>query len=73
MSITGGNSPTKTMALPENMSANLERELTKKALLDPSLANEVTAELEAGRSIKWNLLLAKQIELEKGDVNEADN
>lgn len=61
------------MALPENMSANLERELTKKGLLDTSLAKEVTAELEAGRSIKWNLLLAKQLELEKGEADEADH
>lgn len=61
------------MALPENMPANLERELTKNGLLDTSLANEVTEELEAGRPIKWNLLLAKQIELEKGGANEADD
>lgn len=61
------------MALPENMSANLERELTNKELLGTSLAKEVTAELEAGRPIKWNLLLAKQLELEKGGTNEADD
>jgi hypothetical protein len=61
------------MALPENMSANLEKELTKKGLLDTSLAKEVTAELEAGRPIKWNLLLAKQLELEKGGADETDN
>ncbi len=58
------------MPLPENMSANLERELTKKRLLDTSLAKEVTADLEAGRPIKWNLMLAKQIELEKGAADE---
>lgn len=61
------------MALPENMSTNLERELTKKGLLDTGLAKEVTAELEAGRPIKWNLLLAKQIQLEKGGADEADD
>ena len=61
------------MALPENMSANLERELTKKALLDTSLAKEVTTDLEAGKPIKWNLLLAQQLELEKGEANEADD
>jgi hypothetical protein len=61
------------MALPENMSANLERELTRKGLLDTSLAKEVAAELEAGRPIKWNLLLAKQLELEKGGADETDN
>lgn len=61
------------MALPENMSANLERELTKKGLLDTSLAKEVTKELEGGKPIKWNLLLAKQLELEKGGAHEADD
>ncbi len=61
------------MALPENMPANLEKELTQKALLDTSLAKEMTAELEAGRPIKWNLLLAKQLELEKGGADETDN
>lgn len=61
------------MALPEHMSASLERELTKKGLLDTSLAKEVTAELEAGRPVKWNLLLAKQVELEKGGTDEADD
>ena len=61
------------MALPENMSANLERELTQKGLLATSLAKEVTADLEAGRPIKWNLLLAQQLEIEKGGANEADD
>jgi len=61
------------MALPENMSANLEKELTQKGLLDTSLAKEITAELETGRPIKWNLLLAKQLKLEKGGVDETDN
>ena len=61
------------MALPEHMSANLERELPKNGLLDPSLAKEVTADLEAGRPIKWNLLLAKQLELEKGEANETND
>lgn len=61
------------MALPQNMPANLEKELTKNGLLDTSLAKEVTAELEAGRPIKWNLLLAKQLELEKGGTDEAND
>jgi hypothetical protein len=42
-------------------------------LLDPSLAKEVTADHEAGKPIKWNLLLARQLELEKGETDEADN
>lgn len=61
------------MPLPENMSANLEKELAKKGLLDTSLAKEVTEGLEAGMPIRWNLLLAKQIELEKGGADEADH
>lgn len=61
------------MPLPKNMSTNLETELTKNGLLSTSLAKEVTAELEAGRPIKWNLLLAKQIEVEKGEANEAND
>jgi hypothetical protein len=59
------------MTLPENMPSNLEKELTKTGLLAVSLAKEVTADLEGGKPIKWNLLLAKQLELEKGGTNEA--
>jgi hypothetical protein len=61
------------MPLPEHMSANLEKEFTKNGILDTSLATEVTAELSAGRPIKWNLLLAKQLEHEKGEANEAND
>lgn len=61
------------MPLPENMSADLEKELARKGLLDTSLAKEVTADLEACRPIKWNILLAKQLELEKGGADEADH
>ena len=61
------------MPLPENISPNLENELIKKGLLDTSLAKEMTADLEAGKSIKWNLMLAKQLELEKGEGNEIDD
>lgn len=42
------------MPLPEKMSANLEKELARKVLLDTSLAKEVTADLEEGRPIKWH-------------------
>lgn len=59
------------MPLPQNISANIEKELAKNGLLDPALTKEVTAGLEAGKPIKWNLLLAKQIEIEKGGVDEA--
>ena len=61
------------MSLPENMSVNLEKELTQNGLLDTSLAKEVTAELEAGKPIKWNILLAKQLQLEKGGGDETDH
>ncbi len=55
------------------MASDLERELTKEALLDARLAKDVTSDLEAGKPIKWNLLLAKQLELEKGGHDEADH
>lgn len=55
------------------MPASLEKELIKKSLLDASLAKEVVADLEAGKPIKWNILLAKQLELEKGGADEADH
>ncbi len=55
------------------MSANLEKEFTKNGILETSLATEVTAELSAGRPIKWNLLLAKQLQHEKGEINEAND
>ena len=61
------------MSLPKNMSVNLEKELTQNGLLDTSLAKEVTADLEAGKPIKWNILLAKQLQLEKGGGDETDH
>jgi len=61
------------MTLPERMSANLEKQLTQNELLDTGLAKEVIADLDVGKSIKWNLVLAKQLEIEKGGADEADN
>lgn len=58
------------MPLPDNMPARLEAELSKKRLLDPAVAKEVVGSLEAGKPIKWNLLLAKQLALEKGEADE---
>lgn len=52
------------------MPARLEAELSKKRLLDPSVAKEVVGSLEAGKPIKWKLLLAKQLALEKGEADE---
>jgi hypothetical protein len=52
------------------MPARLEAELAKKRLLDPSVAKEVVGSLEAGKPIKWNLFLAKQLALEKGEADE---
>lgn len=43
------------------------------SLLDTNLAKEVTADLDAGKPIKWNLLLTKQIELEKGGADETNH
>lgn len=58
------------MPLPDNMPARLEAELSKKRLLDPAVAKEVVGSLEAGKPIKWKLLLAKQLALEKGEADE---
>lgn len=61
------------MPLPSDMPALLEQALTKGGLLETTLAKEVIAGLEAGKPIKWNLLLAKQLQVEKEAANEADD
>jgi len=61
------------MSLPENMPAILEKALTQTGILEASLAREVTTDLGVGKPIKWNLLLAKQLQLEKGGTDEADD
>lgn len=59
------------MPLPNDMPKQLEQGLTKAGLLNAPLAKEVVASLEAGKPIKWNLLLAKQLQFEKEVENEA--
>ncbi|GEP46228.1 hypothetical protein BGE01nite_55190 [Brevifollis gellanilyticus] len=61
------------MPLPEDMPSRLERSLTKGDLLDASLVKEVIDGLESGKPIKWNLILARQLQLEKEGVDEADD
>jgi hypothetical protein len=61
------------MSLPENMNVNLEKALTQNGILEASLAKEATSDLEAGKPIKWNLMLTKQLGLEKGEAREVDD
>lgn len=61
------------MPLPEDMPSRLEKYLTQGDLLDTSLAKEVIEDLESGKPIKWNLILARQLQLEKEAANEADD
>lgn len=61
------------MPLPSDMPPHLERALTHGGILETTLANEVISGLESGKPIKWNLLLAKQLQVEKEAGNEADD
>jgi len=61
------------MPLPEDMPSRLEKSLTQGSLLDSSLAKELIEGLESGKPIKWNLILARQLQLEKEAADEADN
>ncbi len=61
------------MPLPEDMPLRLEKSLTHEGLLETNLAKEVIEGLESGKPIKWNLLLAKQLQAEKEAENEADD
>jgi hypothetical protein len=59
------------MALPENMPNSLEAALTSDSLLDKTLASSVVSDMDSGKAIQWNLILNKQLELEKGGADEA--
>jgi hypothetical protein len=55
------------------VTVNLEKALTQNGILEASLAKEATSDLEAGKPIKWNLMLTKQLGLEKGEAREVDD
>lgn len=59
------------MPLPENMLQRLVASLTADGLLEKSVAAEIAAQLDSGKPVQWNILLNKQIELEKGGADEA--
>lgn len=61
------------MPLPEDIPLRLEKALTQEGLLETNLAKEVIEGLKSGKPIKWNLLLAKQLQTEKEVENEADH
>jgi len=61
------------MPLPENMPKSLEVALAHDGILDPSLASAVASDMDSGKAIQWNLILNKQLELEKGDTDEANH
>jgi len=58
------------MPLPENMTESLVKSFTRNGLLDLTIAKDLAAQLDSGKPIQWNLLLNKQLELEKGDADE---
>lgn len=60
------------MPLPQKMSESLLESLTKSGLLDPVIAEEVIADLNASKAIRWSTLFEKQLKLET-EGNEADN
>ena len=58
------------MPLPEKMTESLVKSFTSNGLLDLTIAKDLAAQLDSGKPIQWNLLLNKQLELEKGDADE---
>lgn len=58
------------MPLPENMTESLVKSFTSNGLLDLTIAKELATQLDSGKPIQWNLLLNKQLELEKGEADE---
>ena len=60
------------MPLPENMPASIQKALTSEGLLSEVVAQDLVAQLESNTPVTWNLLLSKQLELEKGDPSETD-
>lgn len=60
------------MPLPDKIAHRVEEALSLNGLLAADLAKEVADHLDAERPIRWNLLLARQLELEKGGVDETN-
>ena len=61
------------MPLPENIAQRVEQALSQNGLLEQNLAQEVVAHLDSERPIRWNLLLARQLQLEKGGADETNH
>lgn len=61
------------MPLPEKMQQSIESAISREGLLDPALATRVVSDMDKGKKVQWNLILNKQLELEKGGGNEADD
>jgi len=59
------------MPLPENMTDSLEAALTADGLLNEKSAKEITTQLDSSKAVNWNLLMSKELELEKEEVDEA--
>ena len=58
------------MPLPEKMPKSLIKALTTDDLLTNEVATDLVKQLKSGKSVTWNLLLNKQLELEKGPTDE---
>lgn len=61
------------MPLPDDMPLRLEKSLIQDRLLNTNIAKELIEGLQSGKPVKWNLLLAKQLQAEKEVENEADD
>lgn len=58
------------MSLPEKIPASLVRAFTSDSLLSEEVAQELVKQLESGKPVTWNLLINKQLEIEKGTADE---
>ena len=68
--IAPSNAP---MSLPDKMPESLVKALTADDLLCDEVAKDLVKQLESGKPVTWNLLLNKQLELEKGVADETDS
>lgn len=58
------------MPLPEKIPESLIASLTANDLLADEVAQDIVKQLENDKAVTWNILLNKQLELEKGDLDE---
>ena len=61
------------MPLPEKIIKRLEEGFVSKEILDAELTKQVMVAMNSGKAINWNLVLNKQLKIEKGGADEADH